>query len=205
MIDFYTYNTFNGQAVAMALEEMQLEYRLIVVDLVKKEHLNPEFLMLNPSGRIPVVVDHCGEKPLVISQTGAILIYLAEKTGCLLPKNIIHKAKVLEMLLFQLTDISTNLFNNFYLKSLVTPKQTTAGDMMKQRAITFYSVVDFELSKHSYLGSNELSIADLACFPVVERLQKEESIQSLTHLQRWYKIMKNRPGVLSATNKLAVA
>ena len=205
MIDLYTYNTFNGQAVAMALEEMQLEYRLIVVDLIKKEQLNPEFLKINPSGRIPVVVDHCGEQPLVISQTGAILIYLAEKSGCLLPENLIHKAKVLEMLMFQLTDISTNLFNNFYLKSLVTPNQTDAGNMLKQRAMSFYSVFDFELSKHSYLASNEISIADLACFPMVDRLQKEESIQSLRHLQRWYKMMKNRPAVLSATNKLAAA
>ncbi len=197
MIDFYSYGTINGQAVALTLEELSLDYRLIPVDLMRGAHRQPEFLALNPSGRIPVIIDHDAgtETPLVISQTGAIMIYLAEKAGRLLSNNTALRARTLEWLCFQLTDISTNVFNNFYLKSLVKPQQETAGDMLKQRAVDFYHVFDQQLFDQRYIVGDELSIADLATYPVVNRLRTELQEVGVSHLLRWHDEMAQRPSV----------
>ncbi|MFK8013451.1 MAG: glutathione S-transferase family protein [Marinicellaceae bacterium] len=124
MIDLYTYKTINGQNIVIALEEMQLDYNLHIINLMKGEQTNPEFLKLNPSGRIPTIVDHSQE--LTLNQSSAILIYLAEKSGSLLSNNATQKAKTIEWMMFHATDLAPNLFNNFYLKVLIKEPQPIA-------------------------------------------------------------------------------
>ncbi len=194
MIDFYTYPTINGQAVAIALEMMEIDYQVHWVDLIKGEHREPWFIAINPSGRIPVIVDQDNDH-LVISQTGAILIYLAERTGRLLPTDANNKAKTIEWLMFQLTDISTNYFNNFYLKSLVKPKQEIAGNFMKNRAINFYKEFDQQLATNQFICGHEVSITDAAAFPVVDGLKNIIINGAHPHLSRWYSQMAAMPSV----------
>ncbi len=197
MIDFYSYGTINGMSVAMTLEELALDYQYHAVDLMRGAHRQPEFLALNPSGRIPVIVDHsvAADQPLVLSQTGAIMVYLAEKAGRLLPTNPADRAKAMQWLWFQLTDISTNVFNNFYLKSLVDPQQPQAAEQLKQRAIGFYQVFDQQLAEHRFLAGEQISIADLASFTVVTRLLPELTANKLQHLLRWQQEVAARPAV----------
>lgn len=195
MLKFYTYNTFNGQAVAIALLEMGIEHETIVVDLHKGENKSPEFLKLNPSGRIPVIVDEWSSETTVISQVGAILIYLAERSGLFLSPKPEIKAKTLEWLFFQLTDISTNVFNNLYLKSLIKPRQPDAADFLKKRAISFYQLFDKQLQQHDFIAGNELSIADFATYPVVHRFIETADIKGLPNVMRWYQKLSQRPAI----------
>lgn len=198
MIDFYTYSTINGQAVSIALAELNLTYKIHVIDLAQGEQRRPEFLKINPSGRIPVIVDHevqSDNQSLVITQTGAILIYLAEKTGRLMSPEIDKRAKTIEWLMFQLTDISTNYFNNFYLKSLVKPKQEVAANFMKQRAIEFYREFDQQLTDHPYICGHDMSIVDVAAYPVVEGLKQFLINDDLPHLSHWFATMSLKPSV----------
>jgi GST-like protein len=197
MLKFYTYNTINGQAIAIALSEMGINHQTIEVDLLKGENRSSEFLKLNPSGRIPVVVDEHGGESTVVSQVGAILIYLAERSGQFIPAKPKERAQVLEWLFFQLTDISVNVFNNFYLKSLVKPNHPEAANVLKQRAISFYQVFDSQLQQHEYVAGDELSIADFASFPVVRRLSESADINSLPNLLRWYQQLTSRPAIKS--------
>lgn len=198
MIDFYTYNTFNGQAVAIALKEMALEHRTIVIDLTQGEQKQPEFLSINPSGRIPVIVDHSTQPKITLCQTGAILIYLAEKTGLLLPQESHEKAKVLEWMMFQLTDISPNVFNNFYLKCLVSPKQPEAANYLKQRSVDFYSLFEQQLSASRYLVGDHLSLADVVAFPVVEVLKGSLSGSDYPAVMKWHAFLSERLAFHSA-------
>ncbi len=193
MIDFYTYGSINGRAVAIALEEMQVRYQAHVIDLMQGEQRTASFLAINPSGRIPVIVDHLDSGDLVLSQTGAILIYLAEKTGQLVGNTAAEKAHITQWLMFQLTDISVNLFNNFYLKSLIKDKQPAAGDALKQRAMAFFKEHEQSLAQHEFLCGPSLSVADLACYPAVAMLADDLLDDKHPNLARWYAAMSQRP------------
>ena len=187
MIDFYTYRTLNGQAVKITLELMNAPYKTHVVDLLKGEQRRPEFLAINPSGRIPVIVDEVSGQRVKISQTGAILIYLAEQNKQLLPTEITLRAHVLQWMQFILTDISTNVFNNFHLKALVSPKQPEAGEMLKQRAINFCDEIESQLMKNKYIVGDELSLADVVAYPAVAQLHKDLLNEKHPNIIRWFK------------------
>ena len=196
VIDFYTYPTVNGKAVAITLEAVALPYQTHLVDLTKGQQYETSFKQINPSGRIPVIVDHVNEKPLVVTQTGAIMIYLAEQTGQYLGRNSQEKAQILSWLCFQLTDITTNFFNNFYLKSLVSPKQPEAGEMLKQRALKFYHEFDQQLADNPFIAGDSLSLADMAAYPVVSALQEVLAELSMPHLMRWFQDMSQNTAVM---------
>lgn len=196
MIDFYTYGTVNGKAVAIALEAMGVEYRTHVIDLTKFQQRGEEFLKINPSGRIPVIVDHAYQEPMVVTQTGAILVYLAEQTGLFIGNNPQQKAQIMSWLWFQITDITTNFFNNFYLKSLVEPKQPEAGDILKNRALSFYQEFNQQLAEHPFITGTDMSVADMAAYPVVAALQDQLLNAQHPHLNRWYQDMSKNTAVM---------
>ncbi len=196
MIDFYTYGTVNGKAVAIALEAMGVEYQTHVIDLSKFKQRSNEFLAINPSGRIPVIVDHAYDQPLVVTQTGAIMTYLAEQTGLYLGNNSQQKAQIMSWLWFQLTDINTNFFNNFYLKSLVEPKQPAAGDLLKNRAMSFYQEFNQQLADQPFLVGSDMSVADMAAYPVVVALKDQLLNEQHPHLNRWFHDMSKNTAVM---------
>ncbi len=196
MIDFYTYGTVNGKAVAIALEAMGVEYQTHVIDLTQHQQRSEDFLKINPSGRIPVIVDHAYETPMVVTQTGAILVYLAEQTGMFMGDTPQQKAQIMSWLWFQITDITTNFFNNFYLKSLVNPKQPEAGDCLKTRAMSFYQEFNQQLAEHPFIAGHDMSVADMAAYPVVAALKDQLLNNDHPHLNRWYQDMSMNTAVM---------
>ena len=191
MIELHTYSTINGQVAELVLHCLQAEHRIIHVDLMKGAQRTAEFLKLNPSGRIPVLVDHGitperGE-PLVVSQTGAIVSYLGRQYGGdWYPVDEVIRSQIDEWIWFQLTDISTNLFNNFYLKSLISEPQPKAADELRNRALGFYQVFDQNLKQQAYLTGEQITLADLVVFPVVRACGKYGILDTHPDLYRWF-------------------
>lgn len=197
MIDLYTASTFNGQRVSIMLEEIQLEYSAHRVDLVKGEQQRPEFLKLNPSGRIPVLVDDdnggSNSNSLVITQSVAILQYLAEKTGQLLPESLPARAKVYEWMQFHAVDIGSVLFSAFYLQQRCSPRQTQAAERLRERVNNLYGYFDQQLAKQEFLAGSSYSIADITVLPAV--LAQEQKLTDYLNLTRWIQQLQQRPAV----------
>jgi GST-like protein len=198
MIDLYTYNTFNGYQISIALEELGLEYTIHKVDLSMGEHNAAAFRLINPSGRIPVIVDHDVESDdlFTLTQTGAILIYLAEKCGKLIPKDVIERARVFEWMAFQSTDITASLFNAFFLFSMVKDSQVNAAALLRERAVSFYEYFDKRLEDSTYLSGEEYSIADIAVYPVVNTVIENPMMSEYKNIGRWLKHLGKRPSVI---------
>jgi GST-like protein len=195
MIDFYTANTFNGQRVAIMLEEVELPYTIHRLNLMKGEQQKPEFLKLNPSGRIPVLVDSDSgsSTPFILTQSIAILQYLSEKTGQLMPENILEKARVYEWMDFHAVDIGSNLFSAFYLQQRCTPPQESAAELLRERVLELYRFFDEQLSEQEFIAGASYSIADITILPAA--LALEQQLTDYVNLTRWLQQLKNRPAV----------
>ena len=192
MIDFYTYSTFNGRRVSIMLEETGLEYQAHKIDLFKGEQKKPEFLKINPSGRIPAIIDH--DENLILTQSAAILMYLAEKSGLLMPSALKARAKIFEWLFFHATDITPTLFDSFYLSTLCESKQPQAADLLNQRVFNLYQNFDDQLKAHEFIGGEDYSIADIAMFPAIQK-DNTAFFQKYVHIKRWYEQISKRDAV----------
>lgn len=195
MIILYTASTFNGQRVSIMLEEIGLPYSAHRVDLAKGDQQQPDFLKLNPSGRIPVLVDKdSGEtKPLVLTQSTAILQYLAEKTGKFIPKALQERAKVYEWMHFHAIDIGSVIFSAFYLQRRSSPKQVKAAEQLRKRVHKLYRYFDEQLVDHEFLAGDLYSIADITTIPAV--ITQEQKLTEYSNLTRWLQQLKQRPAV----------
>lgn len=195
MINLYTADTFNGRRVSIMLEEIELPYQVHRVNLAKGDQRQAEFLQLNPSGRIPVLVDHfsADSESLVITQSTAILQYLAEKSGKLLPDSIQLRAKVYEWMHFHAIDIGSVIFSAFYLQQRCLPKQIEAADQLTKRVYELYSFFDQQLSSNEFLAGDEYSIADITALPAV--LTQEQKLTEYVNLTRWLQQLKQRSAV----------
>ena len=194
MINLYTASTFNGQRVSIMLEETGLPYSVHAIDLIKGDQRQPEFLKLNPSGRIPVLVDHdnAEAEPLVLTQSTAILQYLAEKTGKLMPDSLSARARVYEWMHFHAVDIGSTVFSAFYLQRLSSPKQIEAAEQLRNRVHELYRYFDEQLAEHEFLAGS-YSIADVTALPVV--ISQEQKLAEYPDLTRWVQQLKQRPAV----------
>lgn len=195
MIDFYTASTFNGQRVAIMLEETGLKYVAHRIDLMKGEQRQADFLKLNPSARIPVIVDHdSGESsPLILTQSVAIIQYLAEKSAQLLPESILARARTYEWMHFHAIDIGSVIFSAFYLQELTTPRQKQAAEQLSQRVKELYQYFDQQLAENEFLAGENYSIADITALPAV--ISQEDTLAGYTNLTRWLQQLKQRPAV----------
>ena len=194
MIDFYTAPTPNGHKVSCTLEAMELEYETHVVNLMENEQKKPEFLAISPNGRIPAIVDRDVDN-LPIFESGAIMIYLAEKTGKLMPTDLNEKAKVLEWLMFQMGGIGpmmgqANVFFRYF-----PEKIQPAIDRYQNEGRRLFEVLDNHLAKQDWLAK-DYSIADIANWCWVRTYKWSGiSIEGLDHLERWMKAMYGQPGM----------
>lgn len=194
MIDFYTAPTPNGHKVSCTLEAMELEYKTHVVNLMENEQKKPEFLAISPNGRIPAIIDRDADN-LPIFESGAIMIYLAEKTGKLMPTDLNEKAKVLEWVMFQMGGIGpmmgqANVFFRYF-----PEKIQPAIDRYQNEGRRLFEVLDDHLSKQEWLAK-DYSIADIANWCWVRTYKWSGiSIEGLDHLQRWMKAMYDQPGM----------
>ena len=197
MIDLYTANSSNGQRAAIILEECGLAYRVHKYDLLKGEHRNPEFLGVNPAGSIPAIVDSDGPggTPITLAQSGAILLYVSEKTGKFMPRNFASRALVWQWLMQAATDVSPASGNIFYNMVLMPEKSEANGKFFQERALRYFGDCDRQLSGRDYLAG-EISVADFALYPVYAARKKiVDEAGTLAHLTRWGEKMAARPGL----------
>jgi GSH-dependent disulfide-bond oxidoreductase len=197
MIELYLAPTANGLRAAVALEEAGLDYRAHKVDLAKGEQRSAEFLELNPAGLIPVIVDSDGPggRPLKLSQSGAILLYVAEKTGKLLPRAPERRAAALQWLLQAASDISGASNAVFHVETRAPQKSETNLAYFKKRLLDLFAVCDRRLEGREYLA-DELSIADLMLYPnFALRKPLLDQAGGFNELQRWGAALAARPGI----------
>jgi GST-like protein len=191
MIDLYTSNTPNGYKVSIMLEELKLPYNVIAVDLVKKEQKKAEYLKLNPNGRIPIIVDR-ENKNFVVFESGAILIYLAEKTGQLLPEQPEKRSVVLQWLMFQMGGIGPMQGQAHVFYRYAPERIEYAINRYQKETLRLYQVLDDQLKNKEYL-TDDFSIADIATWPWVRRHQwAGVEIEKLYNLRRWVENLENR-------------
>ncbi|HEU0036074.1 MAG TPA: glutathione S-transferase N-terminal domain-containing protein [Kofleriaceae bacterium] len=195
MIDLYTAATPNGHKVSIALEELALPYTVHAIDLGKQEQKRPEFLAMNPNGRIPVIVDRAHDD-FVVFESGAILIYLAEQTGQLLPTEPKRRSRVLQWLMFQMAGIGpmmgqANVFYRYFPVKLEPAIQRYQNESRRLLAI-----LDGQLARAPWIAGDEYSIADIATYPWAKTYEwSGVSVEGLAHLQRWLDAMAARPAV----------
>ncbi|MCF8147560.1 MAG: glutathione S-transferase N-terminal domain-containing protein [Sulfuritalea sp.] len=194
MIDLYTAATPNGHKVSIALEELDLPYTLKTLDLSKNEQKTPAFLAINPNGRIPAIVDR-SEGDFAVFESGACLIYLAEKTGRLLPTEFKARSRVLQWLMFQMGGVGpmmgqANIFFRYF-----PEKIQAAIDRYQGESKRLFRVMDTHLAHNEYLA-DDYSIADIANWAWV-RTHKWSGvdIDDLPHLSRWVETIRARPAV----------
>ena len=192
MIDLYTSNTPNGYKVSIMLEEIKLPYNVIAVDLVKKEQKKAGYLKLNPNGRIPAIVDQENEN-FVVFESGAILIYLAEQSGKLLPEHPDKRSVVLQWLMFQMGGIGPMQGQAHVFFRYAPEKIEYAINRYQNETFRLYKVLDDQLKENEYLA-DDFSIADIATWPWVRRHQwAGVEIEKLYNLRRWVENLENRP------------
>ena len=197
MIDFYTANSSNGQRVAIMLEECALPYALHKVDLMNGEQRRPEFLRINPAAAIPAIVDPDGPggQPLALAQSGAILVYLAEKTGRFLPGDPARRAAAWQWLMQAVSDTAAASSAIFLLSSFVPEKSPANTGFFEDRVVKFLRDADRRLADREFLA-DEPSIADFALFPLANvRRTLVDRAGDLPHLVRWMAALAARPGV----------
>jgi GST-like protein len=198
MIELYAAGTSNGMRARMALEECGLAYTFHPVALDKGEHKTPQFLAMNPNAQIPVIVDRDGPggKPLTLSQSTAILIYCAEKSGKYLPKDGAARAATWQALMSASTDI-TPIFGAFF---AVRGKEEAAANIFKARLREFFRVWDERLGGQKYAAGGELTLADFSLYAGYARIKgaAPDICEGLPNLERWAAEIGARPAIQRA-------
>ncbi|MEC9068969.1 MAG: glutathione S-transferase N-terminal domain-containing protein [SAR324 cluster bacterium] len=192
MIDLYTSPTPNGYKVSILLEELEIPYNVITIDLLAKDHKKPDYLKLNPNGRIPTIVDH-NNNDFAVFESGAILIYLAEKSGHFLPKDPKERSSVMQWLMFQMGGLGPMQGQAHVFYRYAPEKIEYAIKRYQNETFRLYSVLDKQLEDNEFLAG-ELSIADMATWPWVRGyLWAGLEIEKLTNLRRWLDVLAERP------------
>jgi GSH-dependent disulfide-bond oxidoreductase len=206
MIEVYSWATPNGHKVHIMLEECALPYRVIPVDIGAGEQFEPDFLAISPNNKIPAIVDPDGPDGQSISlfESGAILLYLAGKTGCLLPADTRGKYKVLEWLMFQMGSVGPLLGQAHHFRLYAPEKIPYAIERYTNEAKRLYGVMNRQLAKSKYIAGSEYSIADVAIFPWL-RSWKNQGIDwnDHPHLKGWFDEIGARPAVQRGIEVLA--
>ena len=202
MIDLYAAPTSNSMRARMALEECGLAYTFHPVALEKGEHKTPQFLALNPNAQVPVIVDHEGPggKPITLSQSTAILIYCAEKSGKLMPKDSAARAAMWQAMMSGSTDITPMIGSIFAVQRSKEPHAPTAA-MFKDRFRQYLKVWEAALGTQKYAAGAEMTIADISLYAGWVRTKGSlpDLCEGLPNLERWAKEMAARPAMQRAT------
>ncbi len=206
MIEVYSWATPNGHKVHIMLEECGLAYREHAVNIGAGDQFKPEFLAISPNNKIPAIVDPDGPdgKPISLFESGAILLYLAAKTGRLLPLDVHGKYEVLEWLMFQMGGVGPMLGQAHHFRIYAPEKIPYAVDRYTNEAKRLYGVMNRRLAKSKYLGGTAYSIADIAVFPWL-RSWKNQGIDwnDYPHLKGWFDEIAARPAVMRGVEVLA--
>lgn len=193
MIDLYTWTTPNGRKVSITLEELGLEYTAHPIDIRKDEQYGAEFLKISPNNKIPAIIDR--DNGISLMETGAIMMYLADKTGKLLPKEGEARYRVIEWLMWQMGGIGPILGQVHHFVKYNPGKSPYAEERYSKEARRLYGVLDKRLEGRDYIV-DELSIADLACWPWISRYDWQQiDLNEFPNVKRWYINLAKRPSV----------
>ena len=206
MIEVYTWPTPNGHKVHVMLEECGLPYRAIPINIGSGDQFNPEFLAISPNNKIPAITDPEGPdgKPISLFESGAILLYLAAKTGRFMPESVRAKYEVLQWLMFQMGGVGPMLGQAHHFRIYAPEKLPYAVDRYSNEAKRLYSVMNKRLGHCRYIGGPDYSIADIAVFPWL-RSWKNQGIDwnDHPHLKGWFDEIAGRPAVQRGCEVLA--
>jgi GST-like protein len=198
MIQLYAFDTPNGRKMSVALEEMQIPYTVHVVDIGKDEQFSESFLKISPNNKIPAIIDEDGPggKPISIFESGAILIYLGEKTGKFYPTDPAAKVQVLQWLMFQMASFGPMPGQVHHFASLIDDADKRYGlARFRKETTRLYGVMDKRLQEAEYFGGDEVTIADFAIIGWAWRHERHMiDLGDYPAVQRWYQAMMKRPG-----------
>ena len=194
MIDLYTWNTPNGRKVSIMLEEIELPYETHAINIAQDEQFTPEFLAISPNNKIPAIVDRDNGRSMM--ESGAILIYLAEKSGQLLPSDEDGKWRVMEWLMMQMGSVGPMLGQTHHFVKYNQGKAPYAEDRYLNENKRIYGVLDRRLGDCAYLAGDEYTIADVATFPWIARWDWQTmDLNDTPNIKRWYLELAARPAV----------
>jgi GST-like protein len=208
MIDLYTWPTPNGHKVHIMLEETGTPYRVIPVDIGAGDQFKPEFLKISPNNKMPAMVDPDGPegkgRPFALAESGAMLFYLASKTGKFLPKGLRERWQTLQWVMFQMGHIGPMLGQAHHFLGYAPEKIEYAMNRYKNEANRLYGVVDRRLRESKYLACDEYTIADMATVPWLRAPERQGvNIDEYPTLKRWRDAILERPAVKRALQVLA--
>ena len=193
MIDLYTFTTPNGRKASIMLEEVELPYNTHKIDITKDDQFTPEFVAINPNSKIPALIDK--DTGMTIFESGAILIYLAEKTGKFLPTDQKSRFQVIQWLMFQMGSVGPMLGQLNHFKKFAPEKISYAVERYQKETLRIYSVLDKQLADKEFI-CNEYSIADIATFPWIAIYEFQGlTLDNHPNLKRWVETVQQRPAV----------
>jgi GST-like protein len=202
MIELYYWPTPNGHKITMFLEEAAVPYRIVPVDIGKGEQFKPDFLAISPNNRMPAIIDPApadGGAPISVFESGAILLYLAEKTGCLLSRELRERTAAIEWLCWQVGGLGPMAGQNHHFARYAPEKLPYAIERYVKETNRLYGVMDRRLRAVPYLAGANYSIADVAAYPwIVPWQAQQQELADFPALQRWFEQIATRPATVRA-------
>jgi len=202
-IDLYTWKTSNGKKATIMMEECELEYKIHPIDISTDIQFSEDFVKVNPNSKIPAIVDPDGPngRPFTVIESGAILMYLAEKTGLFLPREMQRKYEVIQWVMFQMGGIGPIFGQVHHFKRAAKEKVPYAINRYFNECRRLYGVLDSRLAGREYIANDEVSIADFCTVPWVFRHDWQEiDLDEFTNVKRWYDSMMQRPALTRGMN-----
>jgi len=198
MIDLHYWPTPNGHKITIFLEETGLPYRLIAVNIGRGQQFRPDFLAISPNNRMPAIVDHApadGGAPLALFESGAILLYLAEKAGRFIPVDVRGRAEVLQWLFWQVGGLGPMAGQTHHFLHYAPTRIEYAAERYVKETSRLYAVLDKRLADRAFIAG-DYSIADMASYPwVVPHKRQEQDLDQFPNLKRWFEAIRARPAV----------
>lgn len=204
-LTLYYWTTPNGHKITMFLEEVGLPYTIVPINIGAGDQFKPEFLAIAPNNRIPAIVDHQpadGGEPISVFESGAILLYLADKVGKLIPDTVRGRAEVLQWLFWQMGGLGPMAGQNHHFSQYAPEKIPYAIDRYVNETGRLYAVMNKRLSDRPFLAGDEYSIADIASYPWIVPYERQgQNLEDFPHLKRWFETIQSRPATVRAYAK----
>lgn len=202
MIDLYYWTTPNGHKVSLFLEEAGLPYKVHPINIGQGDQFKPDFLKIAPNNRIPAIVDQSpsdGGAAISLFESGAILLYLAEKTGQFLPKDLRGRQEALQWLFWQMGGLGPMAGQNHHFSQFAPEKIPYAIKRYVDETARLYGVLDRRLADRPFVAGDDYSIADMAIYPwIVSHKWQSQRLEDFPHVQRWFNSIKERPATVRA-------
>ncbi|MGD9509355.1 MAG: glutathione binding-like protein [Geminicoccaceae bacterium] len=202
MIDLHYWPTPNGHKITMFLEETGLPYGIVPVDIGRGEQFRPEFLAIAPNNRMPAIVDHepvDGGAPVSVFESGAILLYLADKTGRFVPADLRGRVEALQWLFWQMGGLGPMAGQNHHFSQYAPEKLPYAIDRYVNETNRLYGVLDKRLADRAFVAGDDYSIADMASYPWIVPYERQgQNLADFPNLERWFRAIEGRPATLRA-------